>query len=133
MLLKNVVVIGATNRPDLLDPALLRPGRFDQIIYAPPPDEEARLAIFRVHTRRMPLAGDVSLEKLASLTEGYTGADIEALCREAAMSVAREDIESSEVKMSHFDEALTVVPSSLTKERTNKFESIVQNFKTMIA
>lgn len=133
VLLKNVVVIGATNRPDLLDPALLRPGRFDQIIYAPPPDEEARLAIFRVHTRRMPLAGDVSLEKLASLTEGYTGADIEALCREAAMSVAREDIESSEVKMSHFDEALTVVPSSLTKERTNKFESIVQNFKTMIA
>jgi len=133
VLLKNVVVIGATNRPDLLDPALLRPGRFDQIIYVPPPDKQARLAIFRVHTRRMPLAKDVRLEKLVELTEGYTGADIEAVCREAAMFAAREDREAKEVKMKHFDEALKVVPPSLTNESSRKYEDIVQSFKTMIA
>ncbi|MEM4409214.1 MAG: CDC48 family AAA ATPase, partial [Candidatus Caldarchaeum sp.] len=87
--LKGVVVMGATNRPDILDPALLRPGRFDRVLYVPPPDKTARLAIFRIHTREMPLDEDVNLETLASVTEGYTGADIEAVVREAAMLAAR--------------------------------------------
>lgn len=133
VLLKNVVVIAATNRPDLLDPALLRPGRFDQIIYVPPPDKEARLAIFRVHMRRMPLAKDVDLGKLVEVTEGYTGADIEAVCREAAMFAARQDRRATEVKLRHFNEALKSVSASLTKESTKTYEDIVQSFKTMIA
>ncbi|MGC9097128.1 MAG: ATP-binding protein, partial [Infirmifilum sp.] len=74
--LEGVVVIAATNRPDIIDPALLRPGRFDRLIYVPPPDEKARLEIFKVHTKRMPLAEDVDLAELAKRTEGYTGADI---------------------------------------------------------
>ncbi|WP_297486976.1 CDC48 family AAA ATPase [Thermococcus sp.] len=84
-----VVVIGATNRPDIIDPALLRPGRFDRLILVPAPDEKARLEIFRVHTRKVPLAEDVNLEELAKRTEGYSGADIEALVREAALIAMR--------------------------------------------
>ncbi|MEM0330496.1 MAG: AAA family ATPase, partial [Archaeoglobaceae archaeon] len=83
--LHGVVVIGATNRPDILDPALLRPGRFDRLVYVKPPDRKSRLSIFRIHTKNMPLAEDVDLEELAEITEGYVGADIEAICREAVM------------------------------------------------
>lgn len=89
---KDVVVIAATNRPDIIDPALLRPGRLDRVILVPVPDEKARLDIFKIHTRSMNLAEDVNLEELAKKTEGYTGADIEALCREAAMLAVRESI-----------------------------------------
>ncbi|WP_456419808.1 CDC48 family AAA ATPase [Methanocaldococcus infernus] len=89
---KDVVVIAATNRPDIIDPALLRPGRLDRIILVPVPDEKARLDIFKIHTRGMSLAEDVDLEELAKKTEGYTGADIEAVCREAAMLAVREGI-----------------------------------------
>ncbi len=88
--LADVVVIAATNRPDILDPGLLRPGRFDRKIYVPPPDKKARLEIFKVHTRGMPLADDVDLEELAERTEYYTGADIEAICKEAAILAMRE-------------------------------------------
>ncbi len=91
--LADVVVIAATNRPDILDPALLRPGRFDRKIYVPPPNKKARLEIFKVHTRGMPLADDVDLEELAEKTEYYTGADIEAVCREAAILAMREAYE----------------------------------------
>jgi len=72
---KNVVLIAATNRPDLVDPALLRPGRLDKLVFIPPPDEKARLEILKVHTRKVPLAKDVNLEELAKRTEGYSGAD----------------------------------------------------------
>ncbi|XRO75417.1 CDC48 family AAA ATPase [Methanocaldococcus sp. 28A] len=89
---KDVIVIAATNRPDIIDPALLRPGRLDRVILVPVPDEKARLDIFKIHTRGMNLAEDVNLEELAKKTEGYTGADIEALCREAAMLAVRESI-----------------------------------------
>jgi len=84
------VVIAATNRPDILDPALLRPGRFDRLIYVPPPDKQARLEILKVHTRNVPLAEDVILEELAERTEGYTGADLAALVREATLRALRE-------------------------------------------
>ncbi len=84
-----VVVIGATNRPDIIDPALLRPGRFDRLILVPAPDEKARLEIFKVHTKRVPLSADVDLKELAKRTEGYSGADIEALVREAALIALR--------------------------------------------
>ncbi|HDI46538.1 MAG TPA: AAA family ATPase, partial [Candidatus Methanomethylia archaeon] len=130
--LKNVVVIGATNRPDILDTALLRPGRFDRVVYVPPPDKKARMEIFKVHTRKMPLAEDVDLEKLAEMTEGYTGADIEAVCREAALSALREEMKPRPVQMKHFLEALKVVPPSITPEDLKMYEEISKTFRRII-
>jgi len=89
--LNNVVVVAATNRPDLIDPALLRPGRFDKLVYVPPPDFEARLEILKIHTKYLPLAPDVDLYELAKATENYSGADLEALVREAFLLALRED------------------------------------------
>jgi transitional endoplasmic reticulum ATPase len=88
--LQGVVVLAATNRPELIDPALLRPGRFDMLVALPPPDREARLAILQVHTRGAPLAEDVDLARIATITEAMTGADLEALCRRAALAAVRE-------------------------------------------
>ncbi|HHC19399.1 MAG TPA: AAA family ATPase, partial [Euryarchaeota archaeon] len=138
--LENVIVIGATNRPELLDKALLRPGRFDKIIYVPPPDKEARKAIFKVHTRNMPLAEDVDLDKLAEMTENYVGADIEAVCREAAMNALRrvlgdlEKVESKEereeilkrvkVTMDDFRQALKKVSPTVTEDVRRYYENI---------
>ncbi|MDE1843871.1 MAG: CDC48 family AAA ATPase [Thaumarchaeota archaeon] len=90
--LKDVVVVAASNRPDIVDPALLRPGRFDRIIYIPPPDRDSRLKILQIHTRKVALAEDVSIEKLADMTEGYTGADIAAFTSAALMLAMREHI-----------------------------------------
>ena len=120
--LTNVVVIAATNRPDILDPALLRPGRFDKIIYVPPPDTRARLEILKIHTRKMPLAEDVDLELLALKTEGYSGADIAALCREAALLALREDINATRVHMRHFMKALEVIRPSITADMVKFYE-----------
>ncbi len=130
--LRRVVVIAATNRPDIVDPALLRPGRFDRLIYVPPPDFKARLEIFKVHTRKMPLADDVNLEELAKMTEGYTGADIAAVCREAAIIALREEFKVRPVQMKHFLKALKVVPPSLTKEDIERYEKIARELKRMI-
>ncbi|MEK6713807.1 MAG: CDC48 family AAA ATPase, partial [Nitrospirota bacterium] len=111
--LKGVVVLAATNRLGLIDPALLRSGRFDLILELPVPDEETRLAIFRIHTRKKPLDKDVDLSRLAKETEGITGADIEFICRKASISAIREYIENqkSEITISikHFEEALKLV------------------------
>ncbi|MCE4623448.1 MAG: CDC48 family AAA ATPase [Caldisphaeraceae archaeon] len=127
--LSNVVVIGASNRPDIIDPALLRPGRFDRLIYVPPPDLESRKQIFKIHLRNVPLASDVSIEKLASLTEGYTGADIAAVVREAVMMKLREKFEVSPVEFRHFDMALKKIPPSLTKEVVEMYEKISNQLK----
>lgn len=115
--LNNVVVIAATNRPDIMDPALLRPGRFDKSIYIGPPDKESRKSIFGIHTKNRPLADDVDLGTLADKTEGCTGADIAAICNEAVMNAVRRlvasnpnpteaDIESCKVAAEDFDKAL---------------------------
>ena len=130
--LRNVVVIAATNRPDILDPALLRPGRFDRLIYVPPPDKRARLEILRIHTRNMPLADDVDLEHLATTTEGYTGADLEALVREAAMIALREEFKPKPVRMEHFLKALKYVQPSLTKEDIERYERLAKELKRMV-
>ena len=103
--LQDVAIIAATNRPDIIDPGLMRPGRFDRHIKVESPSEEGRLAIFKVHTKDMPLAKDVNLEKLAKNTESYVGADIEAICREAAMLTLRDNIEANEVTMKYFNKA----------------------------
>lgn len=107
--LQDVAVIAATNRVDILDPALTRPGRFDRHVKVDDPDEKARTAIFKVHTTKMPLADDVDLEILAKRTEGFVGADIEAVCREAVMLTLRESLESEKVDMKHFKEAMKKV------------------------
>jgi transitional endoplasmic reticulum ATPase len=107
--LQDVAVIAATNRVDILDPALTRPGRFDRHVKVDDPDENGRMAIFKVHTTNMPLADDVNLEELAKRTEGFVGADIEAVCREAVMLTLRESLESENVDMKHFKEAMKKV------------------------
>ncbi|NJE10798.1 CDC48 family AAA ATPase [Thermococcus sp. MAR1] len=139
-----VVVIAATNRPDIIDPALLRPGRFDRLILVPAPDEKARLEIFKVHTRRVPLAEDVSLEELAKRTEGYTGADIEAVVREAAMLAMRRALQEGiirpgmkadeirgkvKVTMKDFESTLKKIGPSVSEETMDYYRKIQEQFK----
>ncbi len=131
--LENVVVIGATNRPDLVDPALLRPGRFDRLVLAPAPDEEARLEILKIHTKGMPLGKDVNLKLLAKEIGGYSGSDIAALCREAAMRVLRKDIKGKEVRMQHFREAMEGIKPSLTPEMTKAYETFTERKSKRVA
>ena len=107
--LEDVAIIAATNRPDILDAGLMRPGRFDRHIQVKEPDEEARISIFKVHTKGMPLADDVDIKKLAKNTDGYVGADIEAVCREAAMLALRDDLEASEITYKYFKYAIEKV------------------------
>jgi len=128
--LHGVVVLAATNRIDLIDPALLRSGRFDRLLHVPPPNEKARLEIFRIHTRKTPLAKDVSLQKLVAETEGCMGSDMEAICREATMTAIRRFINTNtkreeakkglpklEVTMEDFEQAIKKV-----KEHKNSQE-----------
>jgi transitional endoplasmic reticulum ATPase len=129
--LENVVVIAATNRPDLVDPALLRPGRFDRIIYVPPPDFRARLEILLIHTKATPLAKDVDLEELARRTEGYSGADLELLVREATFLALREDINAKEVSMRHFEEALRKVRPSVTPDMLKFYETWLEKARQL--
>ncbi|MBU4501935.1 MAG: CDC48 family AAA ATPase, partial [Nanoarchaeota archaeon] len=120
--LNEVVIIAATNRIDILDPAILRPGRFDRLLLTGTPDLAARKEIFKIHTKNMPLAKDVDLDKLAEKTDGYVGSGIEAVCREAAMLTLREDLNAKEVKKKYFDAALKKVKPSVTKEAMAKFK-----------
>ena len=124
--MEEVVVIGATNRPDILDNGLLRAGRFDRLIKVSAPDEPARLAILKVHTKDMPLGKDVELKELAKLTKGYVGADIESLCREAAIVALREDRKAKTVAKNHFDEALRSVRSSVTEEVVKYYDRLAE-------
>ncbi len=132
--LRDVVVMAATNRPDLIDPALLRPGRFEKLIYVPPPDEESRRKIFEVHTRNMKLCDDVDLAELAKRTEGYSGADIAAVCREAGMNAIRRAIKEGRksigcVSMKDFEEALKKIRPSLTPEMIKEYEELAKRWK----
>ncbi|MCL5730429.1 MAG: AAA family ATPase, partial [Candidatus Pacearchaeota archaeon] len=126
--LSNVIVIGATNRPDMLDSALLRPGRFDKILLVDAPDEKARENILKIHTRGMPLAKNVNPSELAKVTAGYTGADLEAFAREAAMLALRESADAKEVKKKHFDDALNKVRPSVSKGTLEVYKKMEENF-----
>ncbi|MDW8010866.1 MAG: CDC48 family AAA ATPase, partial [Sulfolobales archaeon] len=130
--LKNVVVIGATNRVDLIDPALLRPGRFDRVIYVPPPDRKARYEILKIHTRGVPLAKDVDLDKLAEITEGYSGADLEALVREAVMMALREKFAARPIEYRYFLEAMKLVKPSLSSDIVSRYERLYSDLKKII-
>jgi len=127
--LRDVVVIGSTNRPDILDASLLRPGRFDRIVLVKAPDTNSRLEIFKVHAKDMPLASDVNLQTLAERTEGYAGADIEGVCKEAAIFALREDMKAKEVRFQHFEQALKKVPPSITPEVEKTYEDLQQHFR----
>lgn len=121
--LKDVVVIATTNRLDILDSALLRPGRFDKMLGVPMPDEDARFQILTVHTKGMPLEKDVNLKEFAKKTQGYSGADIEALCREAGMNSLRKSINAKSITTKNFVDALgSVKPLRETMRKRNEEE-----------
>jgi transitional endoplasmic reticulum ATPase len=126
--LNDVIVLGATNRPDMLDPALLRPGRFDKILLVNTPEEEGRYQILKIHTKHMPLTKNVNLKEIAKVTIGYTGADLEALTREAAMLALRESIDADQVGKKHFDEAVKKIKPSVTKQTVEIYKRIEENF-----
>ncbi len=126
--LENVVVVGATNRPDLIDPAVLRPGRFDRLIFVPAPDQRIVKQIFKIHTAKMPLSPDVDLDQVVRLTAGYSGADIEAVCREAAMNALRRDVESRDVTMIDFKDAMSKIKPSITQDMNTWYQSFTKRF-----
>jgi transitional endoplasmic reticulum ATPase len=128
--LQNVVVIGATNRPTLIDPALLRPGRFDELIYVGPPDTAGRRRILAIHTRDMPLAGDVDLESIARRTDRFTGADLEDLVRRAGLTALRRGLDSGNVTMADFDSALAETRASVTPEMLEEYVRIQDTLKS---
>ena len=138
--LSNVIIIAATNRPDIIDPALLRPGRFDRLLYVPPPDKEARIQILKIHTSKKPLAEDVKIDVLANQTDGYTGADIAALASAAVMLALREHIEKYKdpkkaesaknelkVHMKNFEEAMRKI-RPLSKHEIETYKNISEQF-----
>ena len=127
--LQDIVVIAATNRPDVVDPAVLRPGRFDRLIYVSEPDEKSRLQIFKIYTKGMPTAKDVDLSQLATLTRYYSGADIESLCREAAMHALRRDVKAGEVTMKDFQDAIKEVGPSVTPDMEKWYKGFMQQVR----
>jgi transitional endoplasmic reticulum ATPase len=140
--LKDVVVLAATNRPDLVDRSLLRPGRFDRLIYIPLPDKTSRKKIIKIHLSKMPISGDVTIKWLAEATDNYTGADIDALCREAGMLALREHIRpgmSKEelildrigVEKNHFKSALLRVKPHLSREMLDEYIKMIKDFEVL--
>jgi transitional endoplasmic reticulum ATPase len=127
--LKEIVVIAATNRPDMIDPALLRAGRFDRLVLVGQSTREGRRNIFQIHTRDIPLSSNVSIDELADITEGYVGADIEAVCREAVMLALRENFSVEKIDMKHFREALNKVRPTLSENLMGYYKKIHELFK----
>jgi transitional endoplasmic reticulum ATPase len=129
--LEDIVVIAATNRPDTVDSAVLRPGRFDRLIYVPEPDEKSRFQILKIYTKDMPLGKDVDLGQLAALTKYYSGADIESLCREAAMHTLRRDVTAGEVTMKDFQEAIKEVGPSISPDMEKWYKGFMRQIRTV--
>jgi transitional endoplasmic reticulum ATPase len=127
--LEDIVVIAATNRPDMVDPAVIRPGRFDRLIYVPEPSEASRLQIFKIYTKGMPLAKDVNVSPLATITKNYSGADIDSVCREAAMYALRRDINTKEVTSADFQEAMKRVGPSILPDMEKWYKSFIMQVK----
>jgi len=127
--LANVVLVAAKNRPDLLDTALLRPGRFDRVLLVSVPDESTRLNILKIHTKNIPVEKDVVLADIAKVTQGYVGADLEAVCREAAMLALRKDMDVKKVTKENFTEALKIVKPSVSAEIEKMYAEIQDGFR----
>ncbi|HVM22808.1 MAG TPA: CDC48 family AAA ATPase [Sphingomicrobium sp.] len=128
--LQNVVVIGATNRPTLIDPALLRPGRFDELIYVGTPDTAGRRRILAIHTRGMPLDRNVDLEKIAQRTENFTGADLEDLVRRAGLTALRRGLDAASVTMADFEVAMRETRASVTPQMLEEYDRIQETLKS---
>ncbi len=124
--LENVVVIAATNRPDVIDPAVLRPGRIDKLIYVPAPDAKAIKEIFKIHTSSMPLSADVDLDQIAKNAVGYSGADVEAVCREAALNALRRDANAREVTLRDFRDVMAKIKPSITPDMATWYQNVVK-------
>jgi transitional endoplasmic reticulum ATPase len=127
--LGEVVVIAATNRPDILDPAILRPGRFDRLIYVPQPDEKSRLKILEIYTKKMPLVKDVDLPSLSTMTNNYSGADIEALCREAALNALRKDAKAKQVGLADFQRAMKKIGPSISPDMASWYKNFIRQVR----
>ncbi|UCH31081.1 MAG: CDC48 family AAA ATPase [Candidatus Bathyarchaeota archaeon] len=127
--LEDVVVISATNRPDIIDRAVLRPGRFDRLIYVPEPSEQARLEIFKIYTKGMPLDEEISLESLAKLTKGYSGADIQAYCREAALNALRRSITSKIVTSADFKDAERKIGPTISPDMETWYKGFIKQIR----
>jgi transitional endoplasmic reticulum ATPase len=128
--MQGIVVIGATNRPTLLDPALLRPGRFDELVYVPVPESEGRLRILQIHARNMPLAEDVDLASIAERTVRFTGADLENLVRRAGLLAIREDMQMEQIPMRFFESALAQTHPSVTTQVEREYKRILEQLKS---
>src|SRR5690606_1311132 len=127
--LRGVVVIASSSRPAALDPALLRPGMIDELIYVPVPEQEGRLHILRTHTQDMPLGDDVDLAGIASRSEGYTGADLEDIVRRAGLQALREDLDVERVTMRFFEDALKETRASVTPEMDREYRDLIRTLK----
>lgn len=130
--LQNVVVLAATNRPDIIDPAVLRPGRFDRRVYVPPPDSKARLKILKIKTQNMPLSEEVDPQTLSNRMDGYSGADIDSVVREAGLNALRRNVDVKEVTLADFEKAMSEVAPSLTPEMINWYENTNTRFREQI-
>jgi transitional endoplasmic reticulum ATPase len=127
--LQDIVVIAATNRPDMVDSAVIRPGRFDRLIYVPEPDDKSRLQVFKIYTKGMPITPDVDLNQLSMMTKYYSGADIESLCREAAMHALRRDVNSTQITMKDFLDAMKEMGPSITPDMEKWYKSFMQQIR----
>ncbi|KAK1412405.1 hypothetical protein QVD17_33631 [Tagetes erecta] len=127
---KGILVLAATNRPHAIDAALMRPGRFDLVLYVPPPDLEARYEILRVHTRGMTIDDDVDLKKIAQETERFTGAELEGLCREAGIVALREDITATIIHNHHFQTVKSSLNPALTSQEIDSYASYMNKKRT---
>ncbi|KAJ8382360.1 hypothetical protein SKAU_G00031380 [Synaphobranchus kaupii] len=124
--LRDVTVLAATNRPDMIDKALMRPGRLDRIVYVPLPDAATRREILALQFRRMPVAPDVGLEDVVSRTKKYSGAEITAVCREAALLALQEDIGAQSIMGRHFEGALELVQPRIPESLIQSYMSFQQ-------
>uniref|UniRef100_T1GNG7 AAA+ ATPase domain-containing protein n=1 Tax=Megaselia scalaris TaxID=36166 RepID=T1GNG7_MEGSC len=124
--LKDVTIVAATNRPDMMDKALMRPGRIDRIVYVSLPDESTRREIFRIKLKRMPVADEVSIDSLVEKTKGYSGAEIQAICQEAALKTLDENIEAKEVTWKHFEYALSVIQPRTSPQLLKTYDEYIK-------
>ncbi|MCW4050775.1 MAG: AAA family ATPase, partial [Candidatus Bathyarchaeota archaeon] len=127
--LQNVVVLAATNRPDIIDPAVLRPGRFDRRVYVPPPNREERQKILEIKTKDMPISDDFDIESLARRMEGYSGADIDSVVREAGLYALRRNKEANVVSSEDFETAMSEIGPSITDEILIWYENTMKRFR----
>ena len=126
---ERVVIMGATNRPDILDKALIRPGRFDRLIYIPPPDFEARKEIFNINIKKMNVEGEIDINKLSENSEKFSGAEINLICREAGMNAITRDLFNPVIEQEDFFYGIKLIKPIITKEMIQYFKGFSEKIK----